>query len=38
MGGTGQISGAYTVEQASDMAIQLRSGELPGKLMLIEQR
>jgi preprotein translocase subunit SecD len=38
MGGTGQISGAFTVEQASDMAIQLRSGELPGKLTLLEQR
>jgi protein-export membrane protein SecD len=38
LGGTGQISGAFTFEQASDMAIQLRSGELPGKLTLLEQR
>ena len=38
MGGTGQISGAFTVQEANDMAIQLRSGELPGKLTLLEQR
>jgi protein-export membrane protein SecD len=38
LGGTGQISGSFTVEQASDMAILLRAGELPGKLTLIEQR
>ncbi len=38
LGGSGQISGAFTVEQANDMAILLRSGELPGKLTLIEQR
>jgi protein-export membrane protein SecD len=38
LGGTGQISGSLTVQDANDMAIQLRSGELPGKLTLIEQR
>ena len=38
LGGTGQISGAFTVEQANDMAILLRAGELPGKLTIIEQR
>jgi protein-export membrane protein SecD len=38
LGGSGQISGAFTVEQANDMAILLRAGELPGKLTLIEQR
>jgi len=38
LGGTGQISGSFTVEQVNDLAIQLRSGELPGKLTLLEQR
>jgi protein-export membrane protein SecD len=38
LGGSGQISGNFTVEEANNLAIQLRSGELPGKLMLLEQR
>jgi protein-export membrane protein SecD len=38
LGGMGQISGSFTVQDASDMALLLRSGELPGKLTLIEQR
>jgi preprotein translocase subunit SecD len=38
LGGTGQISGGFTVQDANDMALLLRSGELPGKLTLIEQR
>ena len=38
LGGTGQISGSMTVQDASDMALMLRAGELPGKLTLIEQR
>ena len=38
LGGSGQISGRFTVEEANDMAILLRAGELPGKLTLIEQR
>jgi len=38
LGGTGQISGSFTVQQVNDLAIQLRSGELPGKLTLLEQR
>ena len=38
LGGRGQISGAFTVEQANDMAILLRAGELPGRLTVIEQR
>jgi preprotein translocase subunit SecD len=38
LGGMGQISGNFTVQDASDMAILLRAGELPGKLTLIEQR
>jgi protein-export membrane protein SecD len=38
LGGSGQISGSFTVQSANDLAIMLRSGELPGRLMLIEQR
>jgi protein-export membrane protein SecD len=38
LGGSGQISGRFTVQDANDMAILLRAGELPGKLTLIEQR
>jgi preprotein translocase subunit SecD len=38
VGGSGQISGSFTVEQANDMAILLRSGELPGQLRVIEIR
>ena len=38
LGGTGQISGSFTVQQAIDMALLLRSGELPGRLTVIEQR
>jgi protein-export membrane protein SecD len=38
LGGSGQISGNFTVQDAADMALLLRAGELPGKLTLIEQR
>jgi preprotein translocase subunit SecD len=38
LGGSGQISGSFTVDEANNLAIQLRSGELPGKLTLLEQR
>jgi len=38
LGGMGQISGNFTVEDAANMAILLRSGELPGRLTVIEQR
>src|SRR5262245_3134806 len=38
LGGTGQISGNFTVQDANDMAILLRAGELPGRLTVIEQR
>jgi preprotein translocase subunit SecD len=37
LGGTGQISGAFTVEQASDLAILLRAGMLPVRLIAVEQ-
>src|ERR1700704_2465397 len=38
LGGSGQISGSFTVEQANDLAILLRAGALPAKLTPIEQR
>ena len=38
LGGSGQISGNFTVQSANDLAILLRSGELPGRLTVIEQR
>ncbi len=38
LGGSGQISGHFTVEQANDLAILLRSGALPAKLTPIEER
>ncbi len=38
MGGSGQISGNFSVESANDLAIQLRSGALPTKLTILEER
>jgi preprotein translocase subunit SecD len=38
LGGTGQISGNFTVESANNLAILLRAGALPAKLTVIEQR
>ncbi|MEC9368047.1 MAG: protein translocase subunit SecD, partial [Pseudomonadota bacterium] len=38
LGGTGQISGNFTVQQANDLAVLLRSGALPAKLTIIEER
>ena len=38
LGGSGQISGSYTVETANALAIQLRSGALPAKLTIVEER
>jgi preprotein translocase subunit SecD len=38
LGGSGQISGHFTVAQANDLAILLRSGALPAKLTAIEER
>jgi preprotein translocase subunit SecD len=37
-GGSGQISGNFTVEQATDLAILLRAGALPAKLTIVEER
>ncbi|HEY4774451.1 MAG TPA: protein translocase subunit SecD [Xanthobacteraceae bacterium] len=38
LGGSGQISGNFTVEAANDLAILLRAGALPARLTPIEQR
>jgi preprotein translocase subunit SecD len=37
-GGSGQISGSFTVQAANDLAILLRAGALPAPLTIIEQR
>src|SRR5690349_3300345 len=38
LGGTGQISGSFSVQEANDLAVLLRSGALPAKLTVIEER
>jgi preprotein translocase subunit SecD len=38
LGGSGQISGSFTVETANNLAILLRSGALPAPLTIIEER
>jgi protein-export membrane protein SecD len=38
LGGSGQISGNFTVQEASDLSVLLRSGALPAKLTVIEER
>ena len=38
LGGSGQISGSFSVESANNLAIQLRSGALPTKLTIVEER
>ena len=38
VGGSGQISGSFTVQQANDLAILLRAGALPAPLKILEQR
>ena len=37
-GGSGQISGNFTVEQANNLSILLRAGALPAKLTIVEER
>jgi SecD/SecF fusion protein len=37
-GGSGQISGRFTVEQATNLSILLRAGALPAKLNIVEER
>lgn len=38
LGGSGQISGNFTVDSANTLAVQLRSGALPTKLTIVEER
>lgn len=38
LGGSGQISGSFTVETANNLAILLRAGSLPAKLTIVEER
>src|SRR5512139_1851180 len=38
IGGSGQISGSFTVQAANDLAILLRAGALPAPLTIIEER
>ena len=38
IGGSGQISGSFTVQAANDLAILLRAGALPAPLTVIEER
>ncbi len=37
LSGSGQISGNFTVQQANELAIQLRSGALPASLQIIQE-
>ncbi|QIB35639.1 protein translocase subunit SecD [Ancylobacter pratisalsi] len=38
LGGSGQISGSFTVQEANDLAILLRAGALPVPLQVVEER
>jgi preprotein translocase subunit SecD len=38
LGGSGQISGNFTIQQANDLAILLRAGALPAPLTIVEER
>ena len=38
IGGNGQISGNFTFQSATDLALLLRSGALPAPLNIIEER
>ena len=38
LGGSGQISGQFSVDSANTLAVQLRSGALPTKLTIVEER
>lgn len=37
-GGSGQISGNFTIQGANDLAVLLRAGALPAKLTVLEER
>ncbi len=38
MGGSGQISGGFSVQEANDLALLLRAGALPAPLTILEER
>jgi protein-export membrane protein SecD len=38
MGGSGEISGNFTVESANDLSVLLRAGALPAPLKVVEER
>jgi preprotein translocase subunit SecD len=38
LGGSGQISGNFTLEEANAVAMLLRSGTLPGRLSIVDQQ
>ena len=38
LGGSGQISGSFTIDSVTELAILLRSGALPATLSIIEER
>ena len=38
LGGSGQISGSFTVQGANDLALLLRAGALPADLTVVEER
>ena len=38
LGGSGQISGSFSVQGANDLAVLLRAGALPAKLTIVEER
>jgi len=38
LGGTGQISGSFSVDGANDLAVLLRAGALPADLTIVEER
>jgi len=38
LGGSGQISGSFTVQEANDLALLLRAGALPAPLVILEER
>jgi protein-export membrane protein SecD len=38
LGGSGQISGNFSTQETNDLAVVLRSGALPAKLAIVEER
>jgi len=38
LGGSGQISGSFTVQETNDLALLLRAGALPAPILILEER